>query len=142
MCPIGVESREKAIHSTEVTAANLHDSRVVSSLRHGAETKVWGDTAHEGQTGPIRAAALASQEMTQRRETRWHPLSGEERAMNATKSRVLAKGEHPLLFIKQIFGFTHVRYRGLVNNGTCSEALCALANLYIKRRVLMRYCHA
>ncbi len=47
-----------------------------------------------------------------------------------------------LLTIKQIFGFTHVRYRGLTKNGTRFEVLCALANLYIKRRVLMRCFHA
>ncbi|MFO0200288.1 MAG: IS5/IS1182 family transposase, partial [Alphaproteobacteria bacterium] len=77
-----------------------------------------------------------------RRGSRGHPLSAEERAKNATKSRVRAKGEHPLLIIKRIFGFTHVRYRGLMKNGTRFEVLCALANLYMKRRVLMRYCHA
>jgi hypothetical protein len=48
--------------------------------------------------------------MTHRRGSRGHPLAEEERAKNATKSRVRAKGEHPLLVIK--------------------------------RRVLMRYCHA
>jgi IS5 family transposase len=125
-----------------LTAANVHDSQMVPSLLHGAETKVWGDTAYQGQTEAIWAAAPAAQDMTQRRGSRGHPLSAEERAKNATKSRVRAKGEHPLLIIKRIFGFTHVRYRGLAKNGTRFEVLCALANLYTKRRVLMRYCHA
>jgi len=80
--------------------------------------------------------------MTQRRASRGNPLSAEERAKNATKSRVRAKGEHPLLIIKRIFGFTQVRYRGLAKNSTRFAVLCALAHLYIKRRVLMRYCHA
>jgi IS5 family transposase len=134
--------RKKVIHSTEVTAANVHDSQMVSSLLHGAETKVWGDTAYQGQKEAIRAAAPAAQDMTHRRGSRGHPLSAEERAKNATKSRVRARGAHPLLIIKRIFGFTHVRYRGLAKNGTRFELLCALANLYIKRRVLMRYCRA
>ena len=139
---IGVDSKEKVIHSTEVTAANVHDSQMVPSLLHGAETKVWGDTAYQGQKEAIRAVAPAAQDMTQRRASRGHPLSAEERAKNATKSRVRAKGEHPLLIIKRIFGFTQVRYRGLAKNATRFEVLCALANLYMKRRVLMRYCHA
>ncbi|MCA3325562.1 MAG: hypothetical protein INF79_08885 [Roseomonas sp.] len=95
-----------------MTAANVHDSQMVSSLLHGAETKVWGDTACQGQTEAIRAAAPAAQGMTQRRGSSRHPLVAEERAKNATKPRVRAKGEHPLLIIKRIFGFTHVRYRG------------------------------
>ena len=115
---------------------------MVSSLLHGAETKVWGDTAYQGQTAAIRAAAPAAQDMTHRRGSRGHPLSDEDRGKNATKSRVRAKGEHPFLVIKRIFGFTHVHYRGLAKNRTRFEVLCALTNLYIKRRVLIRFCHA
>ena len=115
---------------------------MVPSLLHGAETKVWGDTAYQGQKEAIRAAALAAQDMTHRRGSRGHRLSAEERAKNATKSRVRAKGEHPLLIVKRIFGFTHVCFRDMAKNGTRFEVLYARANLYIKRRVLMRYCHA
>jgi hypothetical protein len=68
-----------------LTAANVHDSQMVPSLLHGAETKVWGDTAYQGQTEAIRAAAPAAQDMTQRRGSRGHPLLAEERAKNATK---------------------------------------------------------
>jgi IS5 family transposase len=125
-----------------LTAANMHDSQMVPSLLHGAETKVWGDTAYQGQKEAIRAAAPAAQDMTQRRGSRGHPLSAEERAKNATISRVRAKGEHPLLIIRRIYGFTQVRYRGLAKNATRFEVLCALTNLYMKRRVLMRYCRA
>ena len=120
----------------------MHDSQIVPGLLHGAETKVWGDCAYQGQTAAIRAAAPAAQDVSHRRESRGYPLSDEEPAKNATKSRVRAKGEHPFLVIKRIFGFTHVRYRGLAKNRTRFEVLCALTNLYIKRRVLMRFCHA
>jgi IS5 family transposase len=89
----------------------------------GAETKVWGDTAYQGQTAAIRAAAPAAQDMTHRRGSRGHPLSDEERA----------KGKHPLVVIKRIFGFTHVRYRGLAKKRARFEVLCALANLYMTR---------
>jgi IS5 family transposase len=115
---------------------------MVSALLHAAETKVWGDSAYQGQTAAIRAAAPAAQDMTHRRGSRGHPLSDEERAKNATKSRVRAKGEHPWLVIKRIFDFAHVRYRGLAKNRTCFEVLCALAKLYLKRRVLMRCCYS
>jgi IS5 family transposase len=100
------------------------------------------------ETGMIMDATLISapspvaQDMIRRRGSRGHPLSDEERAKNATGSRVRAKGEHPFLVIKRIFGFTHLRYRGLAKNGTRFEVLYALANLYLKRRVLMRFCHA
>ena len=37
---------------------------------------------------------------------------------------------------------THVRYRGLAKNRTRFEVLFALANLYLKRRILLSYCIA
>jgi transposase, IS5 family len=77
-----------------------------------------------------------------RRTARGHPLSDEERSKNATKSKVGARGEHPFLIIKWIFGCTHIRYRGLAKNKNRFEVVRALANLYIKRRVLQRGCHA
>ncbi|MFN8891149.1 MAG: IS5/IS1182 family transposase, partial [Alphaproteobacteria bacterium] len=90
-----------------LTQAQLHRHHIHPAAEfhangaHGAETKVWGDTAYQGQTEASRAAAPAAQDMTQRRAARGHPLSAEERAKNATKSRVRAKGEHPLLIIKR-----------------------------------------
>jgi len=139
---VGVDSKEKIIHSTEVSPANVHDSQMVSVLLHGDETKVWGDSAYQGQKEAIRAAAPAARDMTNRRAARGRPLSEKERAKNATKSKVRAKGEHPFLIIKRIFGFTHVRYRGLAKNRNRFEVACALANLYIKRQVLSRRCLA
>ena len=139
---VGVDSKEKIIHSTEVSPANVHDSQMVSELLHGEETKVWGDSAYQGQKEAIRAAAPAARDMTNRRAARGRPLTDAERSKNATKSKVRAKGEHPFLIIKRIFGFTHVRYRGLAKNRNRFEVACALANLYIKRRTLLRRCLA
>jgi hypothetical protein len=69
-------------------------------------------------------------------------LSAEEHAKIATRSRMRATGSHPSLFIKQIFALTHIRYRGLAKNMTRFDVLCALAYLYLKRRVCMRCCYA
>jgi IS5 family transposase len=38
---ICVDSKTKLIHSVVVTAANCHDSQVLSDLLHGDETRVW-----------------------------------------------------------------------------------------------------
>ena len=39
------------------TAANVHDSQVLGDLLHGAETRVWGDSAYTGQGEALAAAA-------------------------------------------------------------------------------------
>ena len=139
---IGVDSKAKIIHAVTATPANVHDSQMIGDLLHGGETKVWGDSAYQGQKDAIRAAAPDAQDMTNRRGSRGHRLTDAERAKNRTKSKVRAKGEHPFLIIKRIFGFVCVRYRGIAKNANRLYVTCALANLHIKRHFLMRRCTA
>ena len=40
--------------------------------------------------------------------------------------------------LKRVFGFTRVRYRGLDKNATRLFTACALVNLFMARRVLLR----
>ena len=56
------------------------------------------------------------------------------------KSRVRARVEHCFQVIKQVFGFSKVRYRGLGKNLHRLQATCALANLFMVRRQLLREC--
>ena len=139
---IGVDSKEKIIHSVDVTPANVHDSQTVGGLLHGNETKVWGDSAYQGQKEAIREAAPKAKDMTNKRGARHKPLTEVDQSKNRTKSKVRSRVEHPFLVIKKIFGFFHVRYRGLEKNRSRFEVVCALANLYMKRHTLMRRCWA
>ncbi|MEW6682566.1 MAG: IS5 family transposase [Nitrospirota bacterium] len=134
---VGVDSRTKLIHAVGATAANVHDSQVLPQLLHGRETRVWGDSAYSGQGDVIRAHAPAARDWTQRKACRHRALSDAERARNRTKSRVRAKVEHAIGVIKRLFGFTKVRYRGLAKNTHRLWVTCALANLYMARRVLL-----
>ncbi len=136
---IGVDSRTKLIHSVSTTAANVHDSRQLGELLHGKETRVWGDSAYRRQGEVIAEKAPAALDFTNEKGTRNRPLSEEQKAHNHTKSKVRAKVEHPFLVIKRIFGFTKVRYRGLAKNTNRLEVACALANLFMARRRLLRF---
>ena len=127
---IGVDSKHKIIHSAEVTAANVADSTVLPELLHGGETRVWGDAAYQGQTAKIQDRAPMAQDFTNQRARRAGKVDPVIRATNHTKSRVRARVEHCFLVIKQIFGFTKVRYRGLKKNRQRFLVACALANLY------------
>jgi IS5 family transposase len=51
---LGVDIRTTMIHWITTTAANVHDSQVLSELLHGYGTKVWGDTAYSGQHDVIQ----------------------------------------------------------------------------------------
>jgi IS5 family transposase len=135
---IGADSQTKLIHSVVATPANVHDSQVLIDLLHGEETRVWGDAAYTGQRDIIRERAPKARDFTQQKATRHRPLTEYQRTANRTKSSVRAKVEHIIGVIKRVFGFAKVRYRGLTKNAHRLFVTCALANLFMVRRHLLR----
>jgi IS5 family transposase len=51
---------------------------------------------------------------------------------------VRARVEHSIGVIKRVFGFTKVCYRGLAKNRHRLVVACALANLFMMRKRLLR----
>ena len=135
---IGVDSRTKIIHAVVATAANVADSQVLADLLHGGETRVWGDQAYRGQADVIKEHAPNALDFTNRRYRHRGGVDEAERARNRTKSKVRAKVEHAFHVIKRLFGFVMVRYRGLDKNAHRLFVTCALANLFMARRHLLR----
>ena len=135
---IGVDSRSKLIHSAVATAANVHDATVLEDLLHGGETRVWGDSAYTGQKARLMAAAPEAKDFTNTKGYRYRKLTKVDRARNRTKSRVRAKVEHQFGIIKRQFGFTKVRYRGLEKNAQRLFVACALSNLVMAKKQLLK----
>ena len=46
--------------------------------------------------------------------------------------------EHPFQIMKRVFGFTRVRYRGVVKNTHRVQVTCALLNLFLVRKRLLK----
>lgn len=136
---IGVDSRTRLIHSVVATAASVHDSHILPDLLHGNETRVWGDSAYRGQTQAIKDCAPRARDFTNAKGSRNHPLPEAERAKNRRKSGVRAKVEHQFAIIKRQFGFTKVRYRGLEKNAHRLFVACALSNLVMAKKTLLRF---
>ena len=134
----GVDSRSKLIHAVAATPANVADSTVLPELLHGRETRVWGDQAYRGQRVVIREHAPKARDFTNRRYRHRGVVDEVERAKNRTKSKVRARVEHAIGVIKRVFGFAKVRYRGLNKNLHRLLITCALANLFMARRHLLR----
>lgn len=135
---IGVDSKTKIIHSVVVTAANVHDSQVLGDLLHGNETRVWGDSAYTGQKHVLAEVAPRAKDFTQAKGSRNRQLTEQDRARNRNKSRVRAKVEHQFGIIKRQFGFNKVRYRGLDKNAHRLFVACALSNLVMAKKTLMK----
>ena len=135
---LGVDSGEKLVHTVLASAANVADRDALPYLLHGKETRVWGDAAYQGQTGVIHEHAPKAKDFTNRRYQYGGHVNEIEKARNRTKSRVRAKVEHVIGVIKRVFGFCKVRFRGLAKNLHRLQVTCALANLFIVRRRLLR----
>jgi transposase, IS5 family len=142
----GVDSGSKLIHAVVATPANVADSTVLPDLLHRHETRVWGDQAYRGQRAVIRQHAPRAQDFVNRRYRHRGAVDEVERAkkpdqvVGAGQELALAKAgvEHPIGIIKRVFGFAKVRYRGLKKNTHPLLVTCALANLFIGRRHLLR----
>ena len=135
---IGVDSKNRLIHSVAATAANVHDSQILEDLLHGEETRVYGDSAYRGQGHVIKKQAPHAKDFTQHKARRNHPLTKSEKSRNKNKSRIRARVEHVFHVIKRQFGFIKVRYKGLDKNANHLFACCALVNLVLMKRRLLR----
>lgn len=93
---------------------------------------------YRGQQAVIRRQAPRAQDFINRRYRHRGVVDKVERAKNRTKSKVRAEVEHPIGVTKRVFGFAKVRYRGLKKNAHRLIVICALANLFIARRHLLR----
>jgi len=135
---IGVDESYGLIHSISTTPANVHDITQTDKLLHGNEKRVWGDAGYTG---------VDKREEHQEREVDWFiamrpgkravlpkrsPLVGAEKA----KASVRAKVEHTFFYIKQMFGYNKVRYRGLDKNTNRLYLLAGFTNLLRAERFM------
>lgn len=135
---IGVDSKSKLIHSVVATPANVHDSVVLGDLLHGDESRVWGDSAYSGKGDVIAEHAPRAKDFTNKKGSRHVTLSDADRNRNRSKSKVRAKVEHVFGVMKGRFGFTKVRYTGLAKNAHHLFVSCALVNLLMAKKSLLR----
>lgn len=128
---IGVDESLGLIHSISTTSANEHDITQTDKLLHGNEKRVWGDAGYVG---------VEKREEHKERDVDWFiamrpgkraqlgktdPLAHAEKS----KASVRAKVEHAFFYIKRMFGYDKVRYRGLEKNTNRLYLLAGFTNL-------------
>jgi transposase, IS5 family len=124
------------------TAANLHDITEAEALLRGKETDVYADAGYQGIEKRCEADAV-----------RWHIAMrpGKRRQLDLgdrldtiydeierLKAGIRAKVEHPFRVLKRRFGYTRIRYRGLMKYTAQITTLFALGNLWMARRALRK----
>ena len=118
-------------------ASSVHDKHPLPRLLHGAEQRVYGDSAYASQKALIQAKAPQARDFTNHRVRKGGQIDQAERARNRNKSKVRARVEHVFAVVKKLWGLTKVRYRGLAKNATRAFVVLGLANMYLARARLM-----
>ena len=137
---IGVDSHSGLVHTVIGTAANVNDLNVAGALLHGEEHAAFGDAGYQGvhkrpeAEGPAWHVAMRPGLRRRLNEFIEPDLIAER--VEKMKASIRAKVEHPFRVLKRQFGFTKVRYRGLVKNTAQIVTLFALSNLWMARREL------
>jgi len=135
---IGVDSQSGLVHSVVVTSANVHDKHALTSLLHGKERRVYGDSAYASQKELMRSKAPQARDFTNDRvRGRDGSVDEVKRMKNRHKSKIRARVEHVFAVVKRLWGLTKVRYRGLMKNGCRAFTALALANIYLARSQLV-----
>lgn len=134
---IGVDDALGVIHSIETTAANAHDITQTTRLLNGKEQRVWGDAGYLGIEKRDEAQQLAVDWFIAARPGTRKTLNGAAAKLETLKASVRAKVEHPFRIIKQQFGYSKTRYRGLAKNTARLYMLAGFANLIRCKQYLL-----
>src|SRR5690606_40246795 len=111
-------------------------------LLHGKESDVFGDSGSTGaDKRPELERCTAAFFIARKPGTVKAIRNKRERKQHERwehfKASTRAKVEHPFRVLKQQFGYSKVRYRGLLKNAVQVATLFALSNLWMVRRQLL-----
>ena len=137
----GVDAGTGLIHSFETTAASVSDIAVAHDVLRPDDEVLYGDAGYVGvekrdemqedypeMQYQINVKRSSIPKMSDGEKERWAAF------IEARKSAVRNKVEHPFHVIKDIFGFRKTPYKGLIKLEARLAALCMSANLFLCAR--------
>ncbi len=125
------------VHTLVTTHAGASEFNQLPKLLHGEERELYGDQAYWSELHRIAAREHGVRYRVNRRPNPGRPLTEYQRRLNRLRSATRARGEHAFRVVKQLWGYSKVRYRGLAKNTARLFTMFALANLYLVRRRLL-----
>lgn len=129
--------RRGIVHSLVATHAAASDLQQLPHLLHGEESTLYGDQAYWKEADREAFEEQGVRYRVNRRAPGGNKnLSERWRRINRARSRTRACCEHPFRVVKQLWGFTKTRYRGIQKNLARAQTMFALANLYAVRHRL------
>jgi transposase, IS5 family len=116
---INMDKKSKLIRNTNTTPANILDHQSVEYVLFGDEKELYGDKGYAPARKTLKKKMPNCKVKIMYKRQRGkkgeptpelHPL---KKAANKAFSAIRARVEHPFAIMKEAFGFTRLRYRGL-----------------------------
>ena len=103
---------------------------------HGEERVVYGDEAYADAGKQERFEESGVEWRVNRKGSNRRKLNTADRSFKRKSNRTRARGEHAFRIVKDLWGYSKGRYRGIEKNAAQVFTLFALTNLYLRRRDL------
>jgi IS5 family transposase len=131
---IAVDEGSNLIRDALLTSADLHDSQAAIELIQGDEAAVYADKAYGSQNLRNQLAQAGIHDGLMYKAARNKPLKRWQKWFNKAVAPIRAGVERGFATMKRHYGFTQVRYLGLVRNACALHLMCTAINL---RRALV-----
>ena len=126
---IGVDDGSKIIRRRTFTSAGVHDSQPEDELYSGDELYKFGDKANSNTEKKKKARSSGIFYGILDKAKRNHPLSNRQKKRNKQYSKVRAKVEHPLAFIKSKLKYRIAMATNLARNKLKFDMCVILYNI-------------
>ena len=134
--PVGTDT-QRLVHSVAVTAANVHDSRMMAECLRGEEDVAYGEKEYVSEKRKVAAEEIGVEWRALRKATNKRMLNCVDPSFNKESNRTRAKVAHAIGVIKNLWGYRKTRYPGLKKNTGQVYTLMALASIYMARKSLV-----
>ena len=135
---LAVDEGSGLVRQAEMSSANVHDSRLAETLVQGDEDAVFGDRAYDSQAfrESLRRRGIGEGIIWKVKHRRY-PLEPWQQRLNRWAQGIRSGVERANATMKQWYGMSRVRYRGLARNA-CHLQFVATAMNMKRALVLMQ----
>lgn len=129
---VSCDTKKQLIQGLALTPANTADTKMLEEVMPPTVGRIYADKAYDNfkRRHQLRRDGIANSILTK------IPKTAAERARNKRISRIRSRVERIFAHLKARYGYTHVRYRGLIRNKGHAYLLAMAYNM--KRAVAMQ----
>ncbi len=130
---IKADSKTKLVTNYKVTAANIHDSEVITELMSRKEDSgqsLYADSAYRSDAIEKDCNRKNIESQIHEKGYRSHPLTKRQKQRNKKKSKTRVRVEHIFGFMTNSMNRMFLRYRGMVRNAAAIGLMNLTYNLF------------